>query len=123
MTRKKPNILLYAFGLIFFGAQIFGILKARQTGIKYFCWGPYDEIAEYEIAVEIDGVFLTDQEILKRYRKRARGIESRSINNLKSIIRKYERTYGKDELANVNLEYLINQHRRGTWSWPNDQIE
>ena len=106
------------FFIVFFGLQLLGIGYARIEPTKFFCWAPYDQISEYQITVQLNDRVLTDREVRRRYRINANGFQSRSIDNVLSIIRKYERTYGKADHAIVSVNYVINQYRSGTWSWP-----
>ena len=105
-------------GLIFLLFQAGMIVYARFTPSRYFCWAPYDSLSEYRIDVKVDGRSLGDEEIYQRYRMRAEGLDARSIQHLKNIIRQYEETYGRDDKAQVLLSYHTNGIPQPVWSWP-----
>ncbi|MFD2726055.1 hypothetical protein [Hyunsoonleella rubra] len=102
----------------FFGIQIAGIIIGRFTDVKYFCWAPYDQISKYSISVKVNGVQLSRDVIEERYHKPASSFENRNINNLKTIIQRYEKTYGKEDQAEVKLEYQTNKGEDQIWNWP-----
>lgn len=105
------------FLVLFFTLQIVGIIYARFTLTRYFCWAPYDQISTYEIQVHIDQKILTEQEIKFRYHIPALGRENRSIHNLITIIQTYEQTYGRKDGVNVKLIYSTNGKTPQIWQW------
>lgn len=105
-------------GGAFLVLQLALILYARFIPERFFCWGPYDEHSFYEVGVTVGGVPLAPGEIADRYRYPARGWEPRSVYNVISQIRQYETTYGRDEAAEVVLDYSINGHEPEVWRWP-----
>lgn len=110
------------FLIFFFALQILGIIAGRVSDAKYFCWAPYDEISFYEIHATVNGKVLDSKSIYNRYRKNKTGRENRSIYNIISIIRQYETTYGKTDVAKIELSYVINGHKERTWIWPEDKV-
>jgi len=104
--------------LLFFGVQLLAICVGVFTEVKYFNWVPYDEISHYTITVNLPDRELSPAEIFTRYRKPAVGRENRDIDNLLSIIRQYECTYGADAGARVHVHYRTNNHVNHAWTWP-----
>lgn len=107
------------FILLFFGLQVWGIVYARFTSVRYFCWAPYDQISQYEIRVDLNGSTLSSDAIEARYRIQAKGRENRSIHNVMALIRCYEQSYGKDDSAQVELHYTSNGKKAKVWYWKN----
>lgn len=108
--------------------QLFMIAYARFSPTRYFCWAPHDQQSVFDVSVTISQKPLTNKQIDERYRLRTwryweNGtfnwvhLESRSIENIKSIIRQYETTYGKNDRASVVLNYRINGGQEETWRW------
>ena len=86
-------------GILFIISQIVLIIYAKFVPERFFCWAPFDEHTYLDVDVEVNGEFLTKKQIEQRYRCKALGWEPRSINNIFSIIRQYESTYGKEDNA------------------------
>ena len=105
------------FFIIFFSLQLIGIIYARFTGVRYFCWAPYDQISVYEIEVRLSHGLLTDEEIKSRYQIPAKSRENRSIQNIISLIEQYEKSYGKHENAIVRLIYNTNGKPTEIWRY------
>ena len=114
MTVQARSLFL----LFFFGAQVLGICWGIGSRAKYFNWVPYDEIAHYHIRVQLRGDTLSEAAIEQRYRKSARGRENRDIDNLLSLIRQYETSYGATDQARVQVTYRINGREEYIWRWP-----
>lgn len=108
----------HVIGAIFLGLQILSIAYARIGPERFFCWAPYDQRSQYRIEVQMDDRALPDAEIAQRYRYPARGWEARSLHNVISIVRQFERTYGRSDDAHVTIHYRINGHPEETWTWP-----
>ncbi len=102
-------------GYIFLSFQLLSIIYARSIPERFFCWAPYDEHTYYEMFVEIDGKELTKKEIGNRYGYFSNGWEVREINNVFSIIKQYETTYGKNDKAIVKVKYSINGRDEKIW--------
>jgi hypothetical protein len=114
---KKPKIINLIF-VLFLALQVIGIINARFTETKFFCWVPYDQISSYSIRVKINNQLLTNSEIKKRFRKEAVGRENRNIHNLIAIIEQYEQSYGAEDSASVELVYITNGQTDQHWYWP-----
>lgn len=120
---KYKMIISWILAGLLFVLQLSGIVAARFTDTKYFCWAPYDEISLYTIEVTVKGKELTWSETAARYRISPAGRENRSIHNIISIVRQYEKTFGRDESATVNISFLTNGYRKGKWTWPEDDVQ
>ena len=102
---------------LFLALQIGGILYARTTPSRHFCWAPYDAITLYELHVTVGGRQLSPEETLQRYRLLSFR-DNRSIQHVIDIVRQYERTYGRAEGAAVQLRYQTNGRAWQEWHWP-----
>ncbi len=105
----------YIIGTVFLFLQIGSIFYARFIPERFFCWAPFDQHTYMEIQVTINNNELSEIEILKRYRYKAKGWEPRSIDNVFNIIEQYERTYGLHEDAEVFIKYSTNRHQEENW--------
>jgi predicted ATP-grasp superfamily ATP-dependent carboligase len=115
---RRESSWLSAVGIAFLCAQLGSILYSPFIPEKFFCWAPFDQHTLYSIEVTIDGRALGADEIASRYRYPQSAWEVREIQNVISIVRQYERTYGTDENASVSLTYRTNGHEQRTWTWP-----
>lgn len=107
------KIIVFSFFLV----QVVGIVCSRFLEERYFCWAPFDQISYYEIKAEINGVLFSTQEITERYNIQGNGRENRSIHNVFSIIKQYEKSYGKEEKAVVKVLYRTNGKAQEEWSF------
>lgn len=104
-------------GLLFLCLQLGSIAYARFIPERFFCWAPYDEHTKFEVTVTIDGETLSAEATEDRYKYKMRGWEQRSIHNIISLISQYERTYGKDDHAEVTMIYSRNGHPEQEWRY------
>ncbi len=102
-------------GILFLALQLGSIAYARFIPERFYCWAPYDEHTQFEVTVTIDGVTLTPEATEARYKYKMKGWEQRSIHNITSLISQYERTYGKDDNAQVYMRYSKNGHEQKEW--------
>lgn len=105
-------------GVAFLALQLLSIAYARFAPEKFFCWAPYDQHTFYRLEVAVGGRQLSADEIAQRYRYSASTWEVREIQNVISLVRQYEETYGADDEAVVRMEYETNGHPARTWTWP-----
>jgi len=115
---RRESSLLHLAGVAFLGAQLASILVAPFVPVRFFCWAPFDEHTRYSIAATVAGRALGHDEIARRYHYPQAAWEVRDIDNVISIIRQYERTYGVGDGARVTLTYRTNGHEERTWMWP-----
>jgi len=106
------------FLALFFGLQILGIGVGLFTDAKYFNWVPYDQLVRYEIEVILPSGALSSTAIYQRYGRSAAGRENRNVHNLIAILRRYEITHGQADSARITLNYILNGHDHGEWTWP-----
>lgn len=104
--------------MVFLAVQLFSIGYARFTPERFFCWAPYDQHTYYTVTVHVDGRMLSSEEVQRRYRYRSQAWEPRRIDNVFSIIRQYETTYGRADSAEVIVRYSTNGESERTWRWP-----
>ena len=109
-----PRSLIAVFFLLF---QAGMLIHARFTPSRYFCWAPFDSQSEYSIRVWIEGKPLSSKEVKARYRRPARGLDSRSIQHVKDIIVQYETKYRQEQNVRVQLDYNINGIPQAPWVW------
>ena len=102
-------------GILFIISQIVLIIYAKFVPERFFCWAPFDEHTYLDVDVEVNGEFLTKKQIEQRYHYKALGWEPRSINNVFSIIRQYESTYGKEDNAQVKVKCSTNGNEERIW--------
>ena len=116
MNRRPSlrNSLVITF-LLF---QLTMIAYARFTPARYYCWAPHDAQNEYTIDVTVDNETLTPGEVTRRYRIRQQGVDPRAIEHVILLIDQYERTLGRDDNAQVRLEYRINGGPIHVERWP-----
>ncbi len=104
-------------GILFLLLQVGLISYARFIPERFFCWAPYDTHVKFEVFVTIDGKTLTTEETVARYKYKMKGWEQRSIDNIFSLISQYERTYGKEDNAQVIMRYSKNGHEEKEWQF------
>jgi hypothetical protein len=105
----------FIIGILFISIQLASIIYARFIPERFFCWAPYDSHTLFEVFVTIDSKTLSQQETEKRYGYKMKGWEQRSIHNIFSLVKQYERTYGKKDNASVIIIYSTNGHPKKTW--------
>ena len=102
-------------GISFLLVQLFFVIYARFIPERFFCWAPFDEHSYYNIDVEIEGKSLSANEINARYKYRSEGWETRSMDNIFSLVKQYEDTYGKYDNADVKIIFTTNGHNESQW--------
>lgn len=107
--------LMLFLASMFLMLQLGGIVYARFTEARYFCWAPYDAINLYQISVVLDDKPLSSEGALERYHLSGR--DNRSIQHVKDIIQQYEENYGTHESVSVVLRYTTNGHSEQQWQW------
>lgn len=102
--------------------QISGVILARFSDLRYFCWAPNDQHSEYRIdSIVINGRRLSTKEIEARYlrnTKRASGFDERSYAHIWNIILAYESIYSNESRIQIRMKYRINgkQWKEITWN-------
>ena len=105
----------FIIGMLFISIQLASIIYARFIPERFFCWAPYDSHTQFEVFVNINGNVLSPLEAEARYGYKTKGWEQRSIHNIFSLVKQYERTYGKNDNASVIIIYSTNGHPKKTW--------
>ncbi|MHA7131489.1 hypothetical protein [Algoriphagus namhaensis] len=112
---KTGDLLRKCVLILFFLLQVVGVVMGLGSSSKFFAWVPYDELTTYQIHVEIEGRVLSTEEVQQRYLLQNPGRENRSIDHLFSILTQYERTYGKEQNARVEVSYSVNGRESQNW--------
>ena len=95
------------------------IVRARTVSSRYFCWAPFDIQTEYELTVALPNrQVLTGPAAGLRYRLPDYGQDNRSPQHIIDTVQQYEQTYGRNDHAQVLMQYTVNGTRRGQWRWP-----
>ena len=105
-------------GLFFLTLQLLAVAYVRFSPERFFAWAPYDQHSRYTIDVRIDGRRLPADDVAARYGYASQGWEVRAIQNVMSLVRQYEMTYGRSDNATVTIDYVVNGRPRQTWTWP-----
>ena len=111
--------LRFILGILFLVLQIASVVYARFIPERFFCWGPYDNQTNYNIAVTIDNKQLSLDEIHERYRYKSHGWEQRTIHNVFAYVSQYEATYGIDDNAKIVITYSTNGRAKQKWTYQN----
>jgi hypothetical protein len=85
---------------------------------RWFAWAPNDYITEYELSVRIGGRALRPEEIEARYRVPAEHFQEGAAQHLIDLVHQYETTYGRNDSAQVVLDYRVNRRAPRRWRWP-----
>ncbi|MBT8266525.1 MAG: hypothetical protein KJO41_06100 [Bacteroidia bacterium] len=106
----------FKVGLLFLAIQVGLIVYARFIPERFFCWAPYDIHSKYEIQTTINGKLLSSTEAEQRYNYKSKGWEQRSIYNIISLVAQYERTYGANDNAQVEIIFAVNGNPEEKWT-------
>jgi len=109
---------LGVIGIGFLTFQAVMILHGRFSDYRYYNWAPHDSQSEYVISVQVDGRELEADEVNRRYRKHAVGVEARAIAHLIRLVRQHEMTYGLEDDATVTIRWRTNGGEEQEWGWP-----
>jgi len=110
-----------AIAIIFLSLQLASVVYARFTPRRYFCWAPNDYVVEYRVEVKVHGRSLTPEEVNARYHSRPKyeGRVEHPAEHLMDTIEQYERTYGRNDQAEVHMTWKYNGHPElKHWKWP-----
>lgn len=108
----------YALGLTLLLLQAGAIVRARFANDRYFCWAPFDQQTKYSIGVTIGDEGLAYQQISKRYRRPAEGVDNRSAQHLFDIITRAEKKFEPAGRSRVFVRYSVNGHPEQEWRYP-----
>ena len=108
----------YALGLTLLLLQGGAIVRARFANDRYFCWAPFDQQTKYSIGVSIGDEGLADEQIRKRYRRPAEGVDNRSAQHLFDVITRAEQKFEPAGRSRVLVRYSVNGHAEQEWRYP-----
>ncbi|MFN0105840.1 MAG: hypothetical protein ACKV2U_27605 [Bryobacteraceae bacterium] len=108
----------FAIGALLLTLQAGAIVRARFAEDRYFCWAPFDQQTKYSIAVDIGGEGLTGEQIRRRYRRPAEGVDNRSAQHLFDIIVRAEQKFEKWGRSRVRVRYAVNGREEREWWYP-----
>jgi hypothetical protein len=118
-----------AIGLAVVTLQLAWGIYAQWQPWRYFAWAPNDYATTYSVAVRIAGRSLDANAICARYRKefcsnespdpgRTEFFDEGPPQHLIDQIEQYERTYGSDDRAVVEMRYSVDGHPEEVWRFP-----
>jgi len=107
----------WVIGLALLAFQLAAIVYARFVPSRYFCWAPFDMQTAYTAEVRVNGRTLPPAEVLRRYRRPARGFDNRSVQHVIDIFQQTEQRYHPADRTEVTLRYRVNGHPEQTWRW------
>ena len=137
--------MTFPFSRISLAVAAAAVILVAQVGVniwqhfgntRYFAWAPNDYLVTYDLQVDVGGRPLTTKQIQSRYRldlssRLGDEIDTRvglskvehyvyedPPQELKDLIRHYEKTKGKNEAARVRLVYQLDGGKEQTWLWP-----
>lgn len=98
--------------------QVACFAYAKVSPWRYFCWAPYDMHTRYRIEVALDGEALSPEAVRARYRLRASGWNARSWFEIVGAVDRYERSYGREDNAEIRIVYQVNGGEERVWTHP-----
>ncbi len=108
----------FAIGALLLLLQAGAIVRARFAGDRYFCWAPFDQQTRYRIYLQIGDEGLTDDQIRRRYRRPAEGVDNRSAQHLFDIITRAEQKFEQWGRSRVKVIYTVNGGPEKEWTYP-----
>jgi hypothetical protein len=116
--KKKSEMMRRPLGIVFLLLQLAAIAHARFVPSRWLAWAPNDYAVWYQLDVGVNGHFLSPQEIEQRYQLPAEHVYQNPPQNIIEMIEQYERTYGRNDHAEVVLRYCVNGRSSVEWRWP-----
>jgi hypothetical protein len=107
-----------AAGTVFLLAQVALVVHARFVPSRWLCWAPNDYAVQYRLHVSARGRNLDPSDIQRRYHLSSQGWYENPAENIMDIVRKYEQTEGKNDIAEVQLFYRVDGGETKQWQWP-----
>ena len=106
------RVLLAAF----LALQAVMVVAAPFGEHRFYCWAPHDAQSEYVISVSVGGRALSLDEVSRRYRVPADGVDPRAMSHILFLVEKYERTQWRSDDAVVRVRYRVNGGPWRMWS-------
>jgi hypothetical protein len=104
---------------LFLVLQLCLVVHAQFTSRRYFCWAPNDYANTYSLHARVNGTDLPEDQALARYHLQDRKSSYENpITHIIDLVTQYERTYGRNDHAEVVLRWSLNGHEQRTWRWP-----
>ena len=98
--------------------QVFSVVHARFVSSRWLAWAPNDYALNYRLQVKVGGRDLSADEIGKRYQLPPGGLYENPAQNIIDMVSQRERTYGRNDHAEVVLDYRPNGGAAQEWRWP-----
>jgi len=111
MTRRR-------IGIVFLLLQLAAIAHARFVPSRWLSWAPNDYAVSYQLNVLVNGHSLSPEEVEKRYQLPAEHVYQNPPQNIVDMVEQYERTYGRNDHADVVLRYCVSGRDWAEWRWP-----
>jgi hypothetical protein len=107
-----------AIGILFLLLQGGSVVHAQFVSSRWLAWAPNDYAVWYRLQVHLDGRDLSPSEIERRYGLAAEQVYENPARNIMDIVEQRERTYDRDDHAEVLLIYRPNGEPPKEWRWP-----
>jgi hypothetical protein len=98
--------------------QIVSVVHARFVPSRWLAWAPGDFAVWYRLQAHVNGRSLSSDEIEDRYRLPPEGVYENPAQNIIDIVKQRERTYGRNDQAEVVFVYRPNGGLPQEWRWP-----
>src|ERR1700686_1892441 len=105
-------------GFLFLLLQLGPVVNSRFLSSRWLAWAPNDYAVWYRLKVHLGGRDLSPAEIQKRYGLAAEQVYENPAHNIMDIVQQRERTYSRDDHAEVFLIYRPNGEPPREWRWP-----
>ena len=105
-------------GVLFLLLQLASVVNSRFVSSRWLAWAPNDYAVWYRLQVHLNGRDLLSSEIQKRYGLAAEQVYENPARNIMDIVQQRERTYSRDDHAEVFLVYRPNGESPQEWRWP-----
>lgn len=105
----------------FLALQLVLVLYAQFTPRRYFCWAPNDYANTFSLQVKINNRELPADQALARYHLQDRRHSYENpATHIMDVVSQYEETYGRNDHAQVDLQWSLNGHKTQAWHWPQE---
>jgi hypothetical protein len=114
---REPEMRRSA-GIALLLLQMVSVAHARFVPSRWLAWAPGDYAVGYRLQVQIKGRSLSSDEVGARYQLPPEGVYENPAQNIIDIVRQRERTYGRNDQAEVVFVYRPNGGLPEEWRWP-----
>src|SRR5260221_14767448 len=105
-------------GVLFLLLQCGLVANSRFVSSRWLAWAPNDYAVWYRLQVHLGGRDLSATEIERRYGLAAEQVYENPARNIMDIVEQRERTYDRNDPAEVLLIYRPNGEPPKEWRWP-----